>query len=74
MCEELKRTLREEALDDMGCEEEIKDQVSNLLCCCLKLLNDHNATRKLTHMLVTCMGEEGKNIAILAPLPERNVL
>jgi len=73
MHEELKCTAREEASYDMGHEEKSKYQVSNFFCCCLKLLSDPDAMRKLTHMLTTCMGEEGSTITISAQLPKRDV-
>jgi hypothetical protein len=57
----------------LGYEEKFEDQVSNLLCCCLKLLSDPDVARKLTHMLTNCMGEEGKVVAISSPLPKRDV-
>jgi hypothetical protein len=54
-------------------EEKSKDQVSNFLCCCLKMLSDLEAAKKLTHMLTRCMGEEETTIAISSPLPEWDV-
>jgi hypothetical protein len=58
--EELKCTMHKETLLNLGCEIETEDQVSNFLHCCLRFLNDLDATKMLTHMLATCMGEYGK--------------
>jgi hypothetical protein len=71
--EELKSTACEEALHDLGHETDTEDQVSNFLHCCLILLNDPDATRKLTQMLATCMGKEMTDRTISSPLPEREV-
>jgi len=51
----------------MGNEEDIEDQVSNLFCCCLKLLSDIYDEKNLRQMLPTSMGEEGLYIIISSP-------
>jgi hypothetical protein len=58
LLEELKRATHEEELGDLGRETDTTDQVSDFLRCCLRLLNDPDVARKLTHMLATCMGKE----------------
>jgi hypothetical protein len=50
----------EEALRDIDHQEQAEDQVSNFVYYCLKLLSDHDAAIKLTHMLTSCMGEKEK--------------
>jgi hypothetical protein len=57
----------------MGHEFKSEDQLSNFLRFCWKLLNYHDATIKLTHMLATCIGEEGIDITISSSLPERDM-
>jgi hypothetical protein len=56
--EELKFATCEEELHDLGHEEHKKYQASNFLHCCLRLLSDPDVAKKLTQMLVTCMGKE----------------
>jgi hypothetical protein len=66
-------TEREEALCNTSREEQVEDQVSKFLHCCLKLLSDPDVAKKLTHMLTRCMGEEEIMMAIYTPLPERDM-
>jgi hypothetical protein len=54
-------------------EEETEYPVSIFLHCCLQFINDPDATRKLTQMLSTCMGDQGMEKVILSPLPTREV-
>jgi hypothetical protein len=50
-----------------------ENQVSEFLCCCLKVLGDPLITKKLTHLLMRWI-EEGENEdSISAPLPEWDV-
>jgi hypothetical protein len=49
---------------------ESENQVSDFLHCCLKMLGDPVAAKKLTHMLTRCMEEGENNVVIYAPLPE----
>jgi hypothetical protein len=71
--EELKRTTCEEALRNLGHETDTEDQVSNFLRCCLRLHNDPNVARRLTHVLATHMGKELTNKTISTPLLERDL-
>jgi hypothetical protein len=70
--EEMKGTTHEEALHDLGHEKETKDQARNFLRCFLIFLSDLDATKKLTKMLATYIGEEGMERAISTPLPKRD--
>jgi ATP-dependent protease HslVU (ClpYQ) ATPase subunit len=65
--EDLKHMMHEEALHDLGCEIEIKDQVSTFLHCRLRFINDLDVTKKLTQMLSTCMEEKEMERTISAP-------
>jgi hypothetical protein len=60
-------------LNDLGCKEESKYQVSYFLHCCLRLLNDPEVSSKLTQMLATFMKDQGVEAAISALLSERDV-
>jgi hypothetical protein len=55
--EDLKRMVPKEAQDDIECEEQVEDQVSNFFFYCLNLLSDLDSVRNLKHMLTKCMGE-----------------
>jgi hypothetical protein len=59
---EMKCMVQEEALFNMGHEVENEDQVSNFLLYCLKLLSELDVVKMFTHMLESCMGEEGRVI------------
>jgi hypothetical protein len=63
----------EEALCDLGHEIDIEDQANNFLHCCLILLSDSDAVKKLKQMLVTCMGKDLIERTISYPLIEREV-
>jgi hypothetical protein len=52
--------------------ESRENQVSDFLCCCLKMLSDPNTAKKLTHMLIKCIGEE-QTIVVISFIPERDV-
>jgi hypothetical protein len=70
--EELKHVAQRIILR-LGSQERHEYQVSNLLHYCLRLLNYHDATRNSKKILVTCMGEKGRERNISSPLPERDL-
>jgi len=50
-----------------------QNQVSDFLHCCLKMLGDPIATKKLTHMLTRCMKEGEIIMVVFSPLPKQDV-
>jgi hypothetical protein len=69
--EDLKHAVHEESMCNLVHEINTKYQVSNLLCCCLRFINDVYASTNLMQMLATFMGEQGKERDISTPLLER---
>jgi hypothetical protein len=69
--EKLKHVVHEESLFDLGPKTNMEDQISNLLLCCLRLLNDLDVAKKLMQVLATCIGKELTMRTISSSLPER---
>jgi hypothetical protein len=69
----LQSAAHSKALHELSRKEELEDQVSSFLRCCLQFLNDPEVTSKLTQMSATCMREQEVEVTISAPLAERDV-
>jgi hypothetical protein len=63
---ELRRMTQEETHHNTNPKEKSKNLVSDFLHCCLKVLSDPIAAKKLTYMLTRCM-EEGEMMLLFLP-------